>query len=791
MRGWAPALALALSLRALAQPAEDQRAFLELIINDAPKDAALVRLRGTDGIVDALVAVEDLERGGLRGLRGAREQHEGREYVSLQSLGPEVQFRIDSQALALHLTARPELLQATQLDLRATRRPQDMVFRTDASGFLNYSATAAGGGQYSGAVELGGSYRGNLLYTGANMGPDGRIIRGLTSLTLDSTPDLRRTVLGDAFAASSSLGGSLILGGLSVTREFSLDPYFVRQPLPRLSGAILSPSVLDVYVNGALVRQESIAPGRFEVRNLPVTNGAGQVSYVVRDSFGRTQEYTSSYYGSPGLLAPGLSEYGYHLGLRRLDFGVEGFRYGPPALLARHRIGITETLTAGFRAEGAVQHVSGWGEPSCSGCASLLASGGPSASVALPFGELDLEAAVSSDGNDPGGAATAGYALLTRRLTVSISGRLMTARFANLSLPASADRPLLGLRGTVGTPITRRFSLALEGSLDAMRDSGVTSALSLRAEARLGSDLMLLATLSRLRNAPIPAEWGGNISLLYNFGAGVSGDTSGHASTQTSGSSAGVQKSLPLGEGFGYQLRSNVDWQQPVNGFGQVAYQGPYGTYTGMYARMGAVDSGSLTAAGALVLVDGALMASRPIQDGYAVVSVSGLEGVRGYLNNQEVGRTDSRGYLLVPRLQSYYGNRISISDGDVPLDYEIGQTEQVIATPLRGGALIRFDVHRIRSVTGSLRVETAGRTTVPVYGELVAIAGARRIASPVGGKGEFWLADLPVGRYPAQVEFREGTCNFELVVPEDAGRIVNLGTVSCTRVETVSQLEK
>ena len=62
-----------------------------------------------------------------------------------------------------------------------------------------------------------------------------------------------------------------------------------------------------------------------------------------------------------------------------------------------------------------------------------------------------------------------------RRLTVSISGRAMTSRFANLSLPGSADRPLLGLRGTVGTPITRRFSLALDGSLDAMRDSGALS----------------------------------------------------------------------------------------------------------------------------------------------------------------------------------------------------------------------------------------------------------------------------------------------------------------------------
>jgi len=41
-----------LSFGDLAQPAEDQRAFLELIVNDAPQDATLVRLRGTDGIAE-------------------------------------------------------------------------------------------------------------------------------------------------------------------------------------------------------------------------------------------------------------------------------------------------------------------------------------------------------------------------------------------------------------------------------------------------------------------------------------------------------------------------------------------------------------------------------------------------------------------------------------------------------------------------------------------------------------------------------------------------------------------
>src|SRR6202022_3827691 len=156
--------------------------------------------------------------------------------------------------------------------------------------------------------------------------------------------------------------------------------------------------------------------------------GAGQVSYVVRDSFGRTQEYTSAYYGSPGALAPGLRDYRYNLGL------------------PRPRLGTTEQLTAGFRVEAALQHVRGWDEPSCATCVSLLTSGGPSASIALPFGELDLEAAVSSDGREVGGAATAGYSLLTRRLMVNVAARAFTPRFANLSMGATSDRSALGLR---------------------------------------------------------------------------------------------------------------------------------------------------------------------------------------------------------------------------------------------------------------------------------------------------------------------------------------------------------
>ena len=741
----------------------DQRAYLDLYLNELAKDTVLVRLRGAERIDDALVAVEDLERAGLHGLRGNREVQDGREYVSLRSLAPEVTYVLDQQALTVKLTADVSLLEKTFVDLSPIQRPREMVLRRDTSAFFNYSVTGATGAGASGAAEFGASVRGNLAYTGLTVGPDGNIVRGLSNVTIDDPSRMRRVTLGDAVTSSAPLGGIGLLAGVSVTREFALDPYFVRQPLPRLAGAITSPSMLDVYVNGVLVRQEQIAPGPFEVRNLPVANGAGSVSYVVRDAFGRTQEFASPYYASSGVLADGVSEYGYHLGFRRTGFGTESFHYGPPEFVAHHRIGFANVLTAGYRFESGLQH------------GSAMASGGPTAAFALPLGELDLDGAASVDGSAAGAAGSLGWSLLTRRFTAGALVRAMTPSYAALGQPASADRPLLQLLGSAGAPIFRLFSLTLEGQVNSMRDAGLTSSVAVRADVRVTNNLSFIVSGSRFRGPGQAPEFGAFATLLYNFGQGTSADLGATASRQGGGGSGGVQKSLPLGEGWAYQLRSAQEPAQAATGLGQVQYQGPYGSYLASYSRTGITDAAMATAAGALVLIDGSVMASRPVQEGYALVQVPGVEGVRGYLNNQEIGRTNGAGNLLIPSLQPYYGNRLKIGDSDVPIDYEVGKIEQVIGTPLRGGALVRFDVQRVRSVTGLVRVGNS----VPAYGELT-VDGR---SSPIGARGEFWLDHLGIGRHDAQVEFGAGICKFEIEVPDDTAAAVDLGTVSCTRM--------
>jgi outer membrane usher protein len=168
------------------------------------------------------------------------------------------------------------------------------------------------------------------------------------------------------------------------------------------------------------------------------------------------------------------------------------------------------------------------------------------------------------------------------------------------------------------------------------------------------------------------------------------------------------------------------------------------------------------------------------VTDSFALIRVPGVEGVRGYLNNQEVGATNARGDLPVPNLLAYYGNRLGIADQDIPLDYGVAERERTVATPYRGGAIVSFPVQLIRAVTGRVVMTIAGESIVPAFGQLTVTAEGRPFDSPIGRDGEFYLDNVPAGRHPALIEHEKGRCSFTLDVPAAATPVIDVGTVGC-----------
>ena len=737
--------------------AHDLRAVLALRVN--LRDQGEIRVLLREG--DVLARMADLEQAGLQDVAGQREVVAGEPYVSLASLAPTLTYGLDEQTLTLHLTVSPVLLPATVLNLRSDR-PPGITYSQDTSAFLNYALNVSDFGRVDAFGEAGLSLAGTLLTSSFSRTAEGAFIRGLTSLTLDERVRLRRWVLGDHFANTGLLGGGAFLGGLSVSREFTLDPYLFRYPGVGLSGALPTPSTLDLYVNGAFVRREPLPPGPFTLQNLPLVAGSGATRLVIRDAFGREQEVTTPYYFSTGLLAPGRSEYSYNLGFQRQHTGTARGDYGSLAFLGRHRVGLTETLTAGVRLEGSPK----------------LLSGGPSVTMRVPLGTVDLAIAASLADGGGGGAAVLAYSYLGRAVGFSAFTQVMSARYATVGLAPAQDRALLEAGASVSVPLGTRLSLSLQYKGTDWRDRGWTHRVGVLSSIRLMERASLLVSATHLQGKQGGADNEFFAGVTYAFDRGITGSLFAQQSGGKTSSVMQVQQSPPLGPGFGYRVQGEVGAQN--QGSGLLRYQGDYGIYEASYGRVNDQNTVTLSTSGSLVAIGGRVYPSRPVSESFALIRVPGVPGVPGYVSNQEVGRTDARGDLVVPNLLSYYGNRIAIGAAEVPLEYAIDITEHIVAPPFRGGALVTFSAQRGQHVTGTLVVDVAGQSVIPAYGQLTVMVESTQVSSPLGKGGEFYLEHLAGGHYPATVEYAGGRCQWTLAVPVADTPFVQLGTLHC-----------
>jgi outer membrane usher protein len=736
-------------------PPAGQRAPLTLWVNEANRGDVLAVVR--DG--DVFVEVVALERAGLRNVQGRRETADGREYVSLASLAPGIRYQLNEQALTLKLTAEAAFLGTVVLDLSSARPALEYARAT--SGFVNYGASWNGSAGANAALDAGFSVGPALAQATMSWDETQGFVRSLTNVVIDDRRHLRRWTIGDSLVNAQALGSGLLIGGFRVSREYGLDPYFVQFPTLGLSGTALTPSTVEVYVNDRLVSREQVAPGTFNLQNVPMPAGNNSTRVVVRDAFGREQQMTAPYYLTTTALARGQQDYDYAVGYPRLGSPSETWSYGGLSALARHRYGFSDRLTAGFVAE----------------ADSRTVSAGPTANIRLAAGELGLAASLSRAGGETGGSVAVGYTYLGRPVSVSATLRSMTARYSTLTIGRNLDPVRVEASGMIGAQLSRRVSVSAQEAVSSPYNGTLSSRTSLVGSVSVGrrTTAFVNASAAREKGRYGTGIYGGfSIALAPLTNASVAL----HHGPDGFGVSADVQRSLPIGTGIGYRARVASGGGGQAEGM--VEAQLPYGHYeVGQDALNGQTATHAIVNGG-VVFIGGGVHPTRTVNESFALVRVPEVGGVRTYLNNQETGRTNRHGNLLVPNLLPYYANRLSISDQDVPIDHDLDQVERDVAPPYRGGALVVFRADRRQSLTGTVTLLVGSQTLVPAFGDLTVSAAGRSISSPIGRGGEFDLENVPAGRHQATVTFKDLTCQFALEVPTSTSPWLRLGALSC-----------
>jgi outer membrane usher protein len=748
-------------LLARSAQAAAERAVLPVMINQVAHGDFLAVFRGED----ILLRVRELHAAGVHQFFGARVTIDGDEFVSLASLRPEVAFVLDPATLTVSVTVPPDWLGVTVVNM-SVGRPPGIMYSSATSAFVNYAVNWRDFESVDGFAEAGLSVGRDLLYSSVSRDATGAFVRGQTNFTIDRREQLQRVVAGDTFANTGELGGGVFVAGVTIGRDFGLDPYFIPYPTMTLAGAVTTPSRADIYVNGALVRREELPPGQFDLTNLQLPTGSGNVQVVIRDAFGQERVLANPFYATTQILAQGYQDYGYSLGFRRSNVGTASADYGSLVFLGHHRFGLTDSVTPEARLEAGRQ----------------LASGGLGVAWRTAFGDFTFDAAASRDHGEVGGAGSFSYRYIGRPVSFGVLARSQSDRYATTSLTASDDRPTLDLNGFVGVQISGKLSVAGQYVVSRLRDGPESRRASLTATfttQRLGSVFFSLGRTTLGGSSANDVFVGYSYAFAANAMAGVSYSRAGGVET----TNVNVQRPLPAGEGIGYRASVSNSGGTGL-GMGLLQYQGPFGRYDLELDHGAGVDTKTVSVTGGIVAIGGEVLPTRTVGDSFALVRVPDVDGVTTLANNQPIGRTDSDGNVFVPTLLPYYGNRLGIKDTDIPLDYQVDATEKTVAPPYRGGALVTFPVERIQSVRGRLLVRTRSRELVPAFGQMTVNVAGRSVASPLGGRGEFEFENLLPGKYHAAAEFKEGLCSVAFQVPRSKKQFIEIGVVTCSAPE-------
>ncbi|WP_063914087.1 fimbria/pilus outer membrane usher protein [Pseudomonas sp. p21] len=582
-----------------------------------------------------------------------------------------------------------------------------------------------------------------------------------TTWRFTDEPRLLTYEAGDLVTGALPWSSSVRVGGLQLSRDFAVRPDLVTYPLPAFSGEAAVPTSLDLFINGYKSSTTELQPGPYTLTNVPFINGAGEAVVVTTDALGRQVSTTLPFYVTSSLLQQGLADYSVAAGSLRRDYGVRDFAYGPGVASASLRYGVSDILTLETHAE----------------TAESLMLGGLGGNLRLGnFGVLNAALAQSRFDGDKGHQVALGYQYNSQRIGFSYQRLQRHGDYADLTRVDSQDIQLSQRSEQVTLSLNlNEYGNIGAGYFDVRAGDGTRTRLINLSYSRplWGNSSVYLSANREVGDS----QWAVQAQLVIPFdlhgtlALGMERSQEGETLQRVN-----YSRATPVGGGFGYNLGYAAGSERDAYRQADVTWRlQSVQLQAGVYGSSGEMTRWA-DASGSLVWMDAGLFAANRIDDAFVVVSTGGYADVPVRYENQEVGRTDADGHLLVPYGSGYYRGKYEIDPMDLPPDILAPEVEQRVAVRRGSGYLLEFPLRRV--LAASVELVDADRQALKLGSRVThAESGGQAV---VGWDGLVYLENL-AAHNRLQVELEGGGhCQVAFDLPEAQGSIPLIGPLVC-----------
>ncbi|RZA09844.1 MAG: hypothetical protein EOP11_00380 [Proteobacteria bacterium] len=715
--------------------------------------------------------------------------------ISLQdALDAGLNLRFDEASLAMRLEPSEEQRAKKMIRVRkgADRDERETVGPANFSGYLNGSV-----GQsfvypqnivrqpFRSNLGLVTNLHGVVLETGATYEENSltSFRREDTRLSRDFESALLRFTVGDIPIQAVGYQGSKALGGVALTRQYSIQPYLNTRPLSRTELELKRPSTIEVYVNDGFVNRLNAPAGPLRLSDFPLFSGVNKVDLKITDDAGRIEWVNLNLLYDVQLLGQGIQEFAYQIGAPSETLGRDRRYDGRDITFSFfHRLGWSDRLTVGASLQGdravtlgatEFAYLTRLGLFSAETALSRRAAGFATGAGRARFKSLDYK-----KGNDKPwrGTLEAEYrarefASLGQPLGQTIGGQLV-------GTPLGITPYSWRFDATLSRPITALTSLSLGGRYEISRLSGIdrkTARADLNTE--LGPRLRAAATYAlereeRLRHSfQLIITWVDIGGKYYgNFGYDYPSRTFRAEGTRNSANVVDDYRATvgaQAGPGGG-QLDGTVDYTHEKANLRVEHASGRLSSPDAEGRRLS--NRTNFSASTAVAWAGGAVAWTRPIADSFAIVRARPLFRKFDLPVNRVEEHAEARvnrfGPGVIPTVTAYNPTPVNVDSAGLPMGYSLGREFFLARPTYRSGVLIEVGGESSVILSGSL-LKVDGAPVALATGFVVSVDNpANRTEFFTNGEGNYVLENLVPGIYEIRVE---GFLPVKLTVPAGA----------------------